>query len=98
MRSGRWKLHFSHRALVLNGKLPGQDGKPAAQVELPVGNELYDLERDPGEKLDLSAAYPRTVRRLQRMADGMRRELGDTATKQLGRGNRSPGRSDPAKL
>lgn len=94
MRSGRWKLHFPHKAIVLNGKPGGLDGRPAATVELPVGQELYDLDRDPGETRDLAATHRRTIRRLQRLAEAARVELGDTATKQPGTGKRAPGRVD----
>lgn len=96
MRSGRWKLHFPHTALVLNGKPGGRDGKPVPQERLKVGLELYDLEKDPGEKHDLAAQRPDVVTRLQSLADAERAELGDSLRAQVGSGVREPGRVKPA--
>ena len=43
------------------------------------------------ESTDVSAKRPEVVKRLQRLADGAREELGDTATKTKGKGVRPSG-------
>lgn len=91
LRSGRWKLHLPHMALALNGKPPGKDGSPVPHDRLEVGLELYDLKSDPGETRDVAAHNPRVVRRLQGLAEGARRDLGDAATKVKGAGVREAG-------
>lgn len=90
VRSGRWKLHFPHTYRTLAGKPGGRDGKPAAYGEAKIGLALYDLEADPGETSDVAEKNPTVVERLQKLADLARAELGDTATKQQGRGVRAP--------
>ena len=67
-------------------------GTPTRAGTGQIGLALFDLERDPGEQVDVAKEHPEVVERLQALADGMRRELGDSATKQKGAGRRQPGR------
>jgi arylsulfatase len=53
---------------------------------------LYDLEVDPGERVDVAAAHPEIVRRLQTLAEPVRAELGDALTGQKGAKVRPVGR------
>ncbi len=95
LRSGKWKLHFPHKYPTLAGKPGGKDGQPApySQVETPLA--LYDLENDPGEKTNVANQHPEVVQRLKALADKMREELGDSATKQVGKGVRLAGQAEP---
>ena len=43
-----------------------------------VSNDLFDLEKDVGERANVAAAHPGVVKRLQGLAEEMRKELGDT--------------------
>jgi nucleoside-diphosphate-sugar epimerase len=55
--------------------------------------ELYDLYTDLSESKNVAAAYPDEVAKLQRHAQTMRTELGDSLMKQpTGSGTREPGR------
>jgi hypothetical protein len=53
---------------------------------------LFNLEKDPSETTDLASSRRDIVTRLQELARKAREELGDSATKQTGRGVREPGR------
>jgi arylsulfatase A len=91
VRSGKWKLHFPHPYRTLAGK-PGGGGQPTAYVQAKTELALYDLEADIGEKTDVAARNPDVVERLKKLADRAREELGDMATKQVGRGVRPAGK------
>ncbi len=91
MRSGKWKLHFPHRYRSLRDK-PGSDGTPGPYVQLETGLALFDMEADIGETTNLADRHPDVVKRLTALADRMREELGDSATKKVGRNTREPGR------
>jgi arylsulfatase A-like enzyme len=95
VRAGKWKLHLPHAYRSLAGQPGGKGGKPVATKELKTPLALYDLEKDPGEKDNLAAAHPDVVKRLQRLAAEMRKDLGDSRTKMKGSGVRPPGRVEP---
>jgi arylsulfatase A-like enzyme len=92
IRSGKWKLHFPHEYRTLAGKPGGQDGKPAQYEQTKTPLVLYDLQADSGEKDDVAAKNPDVVERLTKLADKAREDLGDTATKKVGKGVREPGK------
>ncbi len=56
MRSGNWKLHFYHEEWQLDG------GRASLSTNNAV--ELYDLDRDPGERDDLAVSRPEVRDRL----------------------------------
>jgi len=89
VRSGNWKLHFPHSYRTI--KTPGKDGKPGQGPEGKTPLALYDLAKDMGEATNVADQHPDVVKRLQALADQMRAELGDSATKQEGKGVRPPG-------
>ncbi|MCE3290624.1 MAG: sulfatase, partial [Caulobacter sp.] len=69
VREGRWKLLVVNRSDTLDGPggvygTPTPDGVPAVVSPLGQWALLYDLDRDPGEKVDVSAKHPEVVRRL----------------------------------
>jgi len=55
---------------------------------------LYDLSRDPGESQDVAAQHPDIVAKLQKLAAGMRADLGDALTKTKASGVRPVGRDN----
>jgi arylsulfatase A len=86
VRSGRWKLHLAHPYRALEA--PGYDGAPGRYVTVRQPLALYDLEADPGEAVDVAAANPAVVARLQALAERARGDLGDALTNRRGAGQR----------
>jgi arylsulfatase A len=76
VRSGKWKLHFPHR--YTQPSPPGKGGQPGKASTGETGIELYDLETDIGEKVNVAAQNPDIVKRLEAHAERARRDLGDT--------------------
>ncbi len=91
VRSGKWKLHFPHDYRSLAGKPGGTGGKPVPYSQAKTNLALYDLENDIGETTNVADKHPDVVMRLQRLADKAREDLGDSATKQEGKGVRPAG-------
>jgi len=90
---GRWKMLFPHRYRSLAGRPGGKGGIPAKYEQLSVEQpELYDLQRDVGERRNVIAEHPDIARRLEAFAETMRADLGDSLTQRKGRGVREPGR------
>lgn len=93
VRSGRWKLHFPHKYRSMEGREVGSGGTPGKyDNNRKTGLELYDLVADIGETRDVAAEHPDVVERLTKLADVMRRDLGDDLTGVKPSGNRQPGR------
>jgi arylsulfatase A-like enzyme len=92
VRMGRWKLHFPHSYRTLGGKPGGTGGRPAAYEEGRTELALFDLEADPGESSNVAGQHPEVVAKIKVLADRMRDDLGDSATKRKGAGVREPGR------
>ena len=78
VRSGRWKLHFPHPYRTMDGRSGGKDGRPNPYATKRTGLELYDLSADIGETKDVAAEHPDVVERLEKLADRIRAELGDS--------------------
>lgn len=98
MRSGRWKLHFPHTYRSLEGRSPGNNGRPAKyRYGVPIGLALFDLETDPAETTDVAEANAEVVARMMAMADEMRSRLGDKLTETSGTEIRRP-RSVPKEV
>lgn len=92
---GRWKLQLPHQYRSIAGVTEkAQNGIPVlykqAKIEQP---ELYDLYTDISESKNVAADYPEEVARLQKHAQTIREELGDSLMKQpKGSGTREPGK------
>lgn len=54
-------------------------------------DELYDLEKDPGETTNLAPTHPDVVKKLDGLLKTCRLDLGDSLTKSPGSGRRPPG-------
>jgi arylsulfatase A len=91
VRSGRWKLHFPHAYITLNGRPGGKGGKPVKYENGKTGLVLFDLEQDPGETVNVADQHPDVIARLQALAEKARDDLGDSAAKRVGKGVRPPG-------
>jgi arylsulfatase A-like enzyme len=92
VRMGRWKLHFPHQYRTLAGRPGGTGGKPAPYEQADIPLALFDLENDVGETTDVKDEHPDIVAAIQKLADRMREDLGDSARQMKGSGRRSPGR------
>lgn len=77
VRAGKWKLHFPHSYRSYEGVEPGQNGLNGPYARGETGLELYDLEKDMGETLDVAAQFPDIVNRLQSLGEKAREALGD---------------------
>jgi arylsulfatase A len=70
VRSGKWKLQLRH----LDHQTPnpdqiGYDGVRGLVMKVPRRESLYDLQTDPGEKVDLAERFPVKVMELRRLAE-----------------------------
>jgi arylsulfatase A-like enzyme len=92
VRSGKWKLHFPHE-YRMHPEQRATGGKPNKARVGKIGPALFDLENDIGETTDVADQHPDVLERLKGLADRMRQDLGDTATKQPGTGRRPPGKA-----
>lgn len=95
VRQGKWKLHFPHAYRSYQGVEPGRDGFPGPYNRGETGTELYDLEKDIGERHNVADLYPDVVERLKTLGEKARQDLGDTDRQ--GEGVRPPGRLKPPK-
>ncbi|MSR55060.1 MAG: arylsulfatase [Gemmataceae bacterium] len=89
VRAGKWKLHFPHEFRTLQEA--GRDGKPGPYVNSRIQVSLFNLEKDAKESQNLTDAYPDELKRIRVLADRIRTDLGDLATKREGKGVRAAG-------
>lgn len=92
IRAGRWKMHFPHAYRTLEGSAPGSDGIPGRYEQGRTELALFDLKNDMAEQNNVIDKHPNVVERLIKLANKMRSDLGDSATKTKGKGIRGPGR------
>lgn len=92
---GMYKLIFPHKYVSYETQEPGNNGQPGELGSREVKEcELYDLRRDPGERVNVIELYPEVVKRLKSIADDCREDLGDDLTGKIGKNRREPGRID----
>ncbi len=89
VRQGKWKLHLPHNYRTLGDQPTRQDGLSVPYKQASTGLELYDLENDIGETLDVADRFPDAVERLLGLAETARDDLGDM--ERQGRGVRPVG-------
>jgi len=93
VRKGDWKLVFAHPGRTYAEYAPGQNGLPGKvneNKEFPYA--LYNLQRDPGERHDLSQLFPEIVASLEKLAEEARADLGDDLQKREGKNVRPAGK------
>ena len=90
VRSGDWKLHFPHAYRAL--KEAGLDGMPGPYEQRRCQRELYNLATDVGETRNVAEMHPDVVARLEKLAEALRDDLGDSLTRRKGTGQRPAGR------
>ncbi len=93
---GRWKLHFPHAYRTLGGRKGGTDGIPVPYGKANIDLALFDLDNDIGETKDVKDEHPDVVATMQKLADQMRQDLGDSARKMQGSGRRPAGQLEAA--
>ncbi len=95
VRSGKWKLHFPHDyGIVVK---PGQGGMHGERGTAKIGLSLFDLKKDEGETTNVAEEHPKVVARLEKLAEEMRKDLGDSGTKRPGPGMRELAWADGAR-
>ena len=93
MRMGKWKLHFPHGYRSLEGRTPGNNGRPARyRYNIPIELSLYDLSSDQSESINVAEEHPEVVARMTTLANAARSSLGDSLTGVKGLDIRGPGR------
>ncbi|KPK08471.1 MAG: arylsulfatase [Gemmatimonas sp. SG8_28] len=91
VRSGKWKLHVPHRYPSMVGAEVGADGMPGRYARGEIGIALYDLDADPGERVDVAAEHPDVVQRLLGLGEWAREDIGDELTDRIGENARPAG-------
>lgn len=92
---GRWKLQLPHGYRSLPPDQPrATGGIPVLYKQVKIEEpELYDLYTDLSESKNVAAQFPEQVAKLQKNAESMRQELGDSLLKMpKGSGTREAGK------
>ena len=92
VRQDNWKLVFPHKHRSYEDVVPGTGGLPGKYNTKTTQLELYNLRRDPGERYNIILAHPDIVKRLKKIAEKARNDLGDSLTGNPGKNRREPGR------
>lgn len=87
VRSGKWKLFYSEPKKKGGEKAGGEKAEAEKNLNPPLA--LFDLEKDPGETMDVAADNPDVVARLKALMVAMD---GDLGLAHAGPGVRAPGR------
>ncbi len=92
VRQGKWKLHLPHgyRSIENPGAHRGRCRWPGNYVKGHTGLALYNLETDIGERHNVADKHPKVVKRLMKLVEQARKDLGDWNIK--GKGVRPVGR------
>ena len=84
VRKDKYKLVFPHTYRSYKNVKPGENLHPGAYSQGKAGLELYDLELDIGESVDIALAMPEIVNELQVLGEKARIILGDKLTGRSG--------------
>ena len=89
IRMNNWKIQFSRTYRSLNGKDGGKDGIPVKyEMNLIDKNELYNLKDDPRERINVYDKFPEIAKKMEKLGDEARNELGDNLLGIKGEENR----------
>ncbi len=78
IRMNEWKIQFSRTYRSLNGREGGKDGVPVKyDMNLIENNELYNLSSDPEEKINVYDRFPEIAKKMEKLGEEARIELGD---------------------
>ena len=78
IRMNEWKIQFSRTYRSLNGRDGGKDGVPVKyDMNLIESNELYNLSSDPEEKINVYDRFPEIAKKMEKLGEEARIELGD---------------------
>ena len=95
VRYGDWKMYFPHRYRTLNGRKGRNDGSPIKYQYVNLEKmELYNLVEDPSETKNIFDQHPEIAKKIEKLADIKRDEIGDDLTKVKGTENRPVGMID----
>ena len=95
VRYGDWKMYFPHRYRTLNGRKGRNDGSPIKYQYVNLEKmELYNLVEDPSETKNVFEQHPEIAKKIEKLADIKRDEIGDDLTKVKGTENRPVGMID----
>lgn len=89
VRNDRFKLVLPHD--YSSYLEPGNDGWPGKREKKHTELELFDLRRDPGERMDVKNLYPEVVNQLIEIVKEARLDLGDDLTGAEGSNRRKVG-------
>jgi arylsulfatase len=89
VRSGRWKLRAEN--ILANESIYNKEWR---DVDAVVPAALYDLRRDPSEQKSVMRDHPRITKRLEKLLESARADLGDSLTGVEPSGAREIGRQD----
>ncbi|MCH2162197.1 MAG: sulfatase [Phycisphaerales bacterium] len=85
VRMGRWKMHLPHGYRSLEGRPPGNNGRPAKYTyNIPIELSLFDLQDDPNETTNVADSNPEVVKDMLELVAEARVRLGDRLTKHPG--------------
>ena len=95
VRHKNWKLYVPHTYRSLNGRIGTNDGFPVPyEMNTMKYPALFDLEKDPKERIDLASKHPEIVIKISKIADSIRTILGDKLTGIKGKEVRTVGKID----
>jgi len=77
VRYGKWKLHFPHDVKTVTRV--GGAGFRGDYGQEQIGWSLYDLDNDPGERVNLVEAHPQLVEKMKEMATSFASDLEQTS-------------------
>ena len=78
IRMNEWKIQFSRTYRSLNGREGGKDGVPVKyDMNLIENNELYNVSSDPEEKINVYDRFPEIAKKMEKLGEEARIELGD---------------------
>ena len=93
VRSGPWKLRAKNK--LVNENIYNKEWRETGAGNIEIPPALYHLTRDPGEQKSVMRDHPRITRRLERLLDDARADLGDSLTGVAPSGAREIGRQEP---